>query len=275
MKTSIRLYSKTIRLFFLFLKGVLIAGALFPAIGFFFSPVKGRYYKDAIKIRWLRNFGRILNLNVIKEGEAAPSPVLIVSNHVSWLDIIALGQFVPGCFAAKSDIERWPVIGYLSRQADTVFIRRGDKKQILQNGEKMAWQLRANGNILVFPEGTTTDGCEVLDFHASLFQPALLTRSSIQPAAIRYLNDARKAAPFIGEDEFVPHLLRMLSMETIDVRIDFLPVIDSDGKTRNTVNVETRNLIKTALDSDTLFCDASISPLNHRKSKKIARPAVN
>jgi 1-acyl-sn-glycerol-3-phosphate acyltransferase len=249
MKAKLRLYSKASRLVLLFLAGFLIAGGIFPAFGLLLPPVKAKQRRDAIKVRWLQSFSRILNLKVIKKGGVAEFPAFIVCNHVSWLDIIVLGQFVPGCFAAKSDIADWPVIGYLSRQAGTVFIRRGDKKQILQNTEMMAWQLRQNVNILVFPEGTTTDGGEVLEFHASLFQPALLTKAAIQPAALRYVNAAEKTAPFIGDDEFVSHLMKMLALEEIEVRLDFLPLLDIEGKTRNGISSEARNRIVASLAS--------------------------
>lgn len=249
MKATIRLYSKAFLLILLFSAGFLIAGGLFPALRLIRSPIKARQLRDAIKVRWLHGFSRILNLRIDMNGGVAPGPALIVSNHVSWLDIIVLGRIVPGCFAAKDDIAGWPVIGYLSRQAGTVFIRRGDRKQILQTAETMAWQLRRGGNMLVFPEGTTTDGSEVLDFHASLFQPALLAKAAIQPAAIRYANAAKGPAPFVGDDEFVPHLLRMLALEEIEVRLDFLPAIECGQKTRIGIGREARSLIQDTLRS--------------------------
>ncbi|MGR8942119.1 MAG: lysophospholipid acyltransferase family protein, partial [Gammaproteobacteria bacterium] len=98
--------------------------------------------------------------------------------------------------------------------------------------------------------GTTTDGREVLNFHASLFQPALLTRAAIQPAAIRYMNEAGATAPFIGDDEFVSHVFRMLALEEIEVRLDFLPVLDSTDLTRNTVSCTARNQIAAALAAE-------------------------
>ncbi|EIC29653.1 lysophospholipid acyltransferase family protein [Methylomicrobium album] len=250
MKAKLRLYSKAAGLMLLFTAGFLIAAGLFPVIGLVRPPAGARQIRDAVKLRWLQRFGRILNLRVDRSGSLARHPVLVVSNHVSWLDIIVLGGHVPGCFAAKDDIAGWPVIGYLSRQAGTVFIRRGDRKQILQTTEKMAWQLRRNGNMLVFPEGTTTDGNEVLDFHASLFQPALLTHAAIQPAAIRYLNAAGKSAPFVGDETFVAHLFKMLALEKIDVKLDFLPAIESEDKTRNGISREARSLIREALRAD-------------------------
>ncbi len=262
MKAKIRLSVKAFRLTILFVCGFLLAGGLFPPIDWLLPPVRAKRLRDAIKVRWLRSFSRILNIKVTQYGSVAPPPALIVSNHVSWLDIIVLGQFAPGCFAAKSDIASWPVIGYLSRQAGTIFIRRGDKKQILQTTEMMAWQLRQQGNILVFPEGTTTDGKEVLDFHASLFQPALLSKAIIQPTAIRYLHAAKETAPFIGDDDFVAHLFKMLAIKSIEVRLDFLPVIESATITRNTACREARNQIVMALAADDLA--VNLPPLNRQ-----------
>ena len=273
MKAKLRLYAKALLLVQLFLFGFLIAGGVFPAIGLMLPPVRAKHLRDAIKMRWLRTFSAILNVRVTKEGKVAARPALIASNHVSWLDIIVLGQFVPGCFAAKNDIASWPVIGYLSRQAGTLFIRRGDKKQILQTTEMMAWQLRQNGNILVFPEGTTTDGSAVLDFHPSLFQPALLTKVPIQATAIRYLNGAKETAPFIGDDEFISHLFKMLMMDQIEVRIDFLPVIETEAQTRNAVSSEARKLIVEALTDGNLVSAAS-SESENQTSKRTSKNSV-
>jgi len=97
---------------------------------------------------------------------------------------------------------------------------------------------------LAFPEGTTTKGDEVLGFHASLFQPALLTKSAIQPVVIQYQGAAKKQAPFIGEDDFIPHLIKMLSMDKIEVRVCFLPLIKSSGRDRHSVGVEAREMIE-------------------------------
>ncbi|MGR9036824.1 MAG: lysophospholipid acyltransferase family protein, partial [Gammaproteobacteria bacterium] len=219
MKAKIRLCYKLALLVLLFLIGLLIASGLFPAITLAFSPRTARKQKDAIKIIWLKGFSALINLRIVKKGEIPAQPVLLASNHISWLDIIVLGQFLPGCFVAKNDISSWPVIGFLSGQAGTIFIRRGDKNQILETAEKMAWVLRQNGNIFAFPEGTTTNGEKVLAFHPSLFQPALLTKAAIQPVALQYHGPAKEKAPNIGDDVFVPHLMNILTMAEIEVTL--------------------------------------------------------
>lgn len=250
MKVKLRLSCKVVLIVLLFVIGLLIAAGLFPAVNLLTSPGKARIRRDRLKILWLKGFSAIVRLRIAKEGNATAQPALVASNHISWLDIIVLGQYLPGCFVAKSDISSWPVIGFLSRQAGTVFIRRGDKKQIVETAEKMAGLLKQNGNIIAFPEGTTTQGDKVLGFHASLFQPALLAESAIQPAAIQYLGAAREKAPFIGDHAFVPHLMQMLLLDKIEVRLRFLPLIDTTGKNRSTVSAETRDMILEAIAFD-------------------------
>ena len=123
----------------------------------------------------------------------------------------------------------------------------------------MVWLLKQNSNIVAFPEGTTTKGDEVLNFHSSLFQPALLTKSVIQPVALQYQGAAKESAPFIGDDSFVPHLIKMLTLDKIEVRLSFLPVIDGSGKNRHTVSLESRDIIRRNI-SECLPADNSYHP---------------
>ncbi len=243
MKLRLRLYCKVFLITLLFISGLIIAAIIFPALGVISKPSRAKHRRDALKMAWLRWFSAIVRLHVIKEGEPLDNTGLLVSNHISWLDIIVLGQFLPAYFVAKNDILSWPVIGYLAKQAGTIFVRRGDKRQVQATAEEMVWLLRQNSTVIAFPEGTTTQGDVVLPFHASLFQPALLTKSNIQPVAIQYEGDAKKQAPFIGEDAFVPHLIKMLSLEKIAVRVVFLPCINTSGKNRHSVSNEARAMI--------------------------------
>jgi len=215
----------------------------FPHLIFFYSARDAKIKKNTIKTRWLQKFSAIVNLHIIQDGELPERRAILVSNHISWLDIIVIGQYLPAYFIAKSDISSWPVIGYLARQGGTIFIRRGDKQHIRTTAEKMAWLLKQNSKIIAFPEGTTTKGDEVLHFHSSLFQPALLTKSAIQPVVLQYQGAAKEQAPFVGDDGFVPHLLKMLTLDKIEVKLSFLPVINSSGKNRHTVSLEARDMI--------------------------------
>jgi len=253
MKSKLRLPYRLFLVTLLFLVGFILAALVFPVLNLSFSATKAKNARDAIKQYWLRAFAAILNLQVTLEGHLPGRTAILASNHISWLDIIVIGQYLPAYFVAKSDISRWPVIGYLSRQAGTVFIRRGDKKHILETAENMVWLLKQNSNIIAFPEGTTTNGEEVLGFHASLFQPALLTKAIVQPLAIQYQGVARVEAPFIGDDSFVPHLIKMLLLDKIEVKLSFLPIINSSGKSRQSVSTETREMILNQISNSSLM----------------------
>jgi lyso-ornithine lipid O-acyltransferase len=243
MKSKLRLLYKLSLIILLFGYGLIIAGGVFPVLNLLCSANQAKSKRNALKTHWLKRFSAIVNLRITKEGELSEQGALFVSNHISWLDIIVIGQYLPAYFVAKSDILSWPIIGYLSRQGGTIFIRRGDKKHIKATTEKMVWLLKQSSNIIAFPEGTTTRGDEVLGFHASLFQPALLTRSAIQPVALQYQGVAREHAPFIGDDDFIPHLINMLSLDKVEVRVCFLPVIKGSGRDRHSVGIEARELI--------------------------------
>jgi lyso-ornithine lipid O-acyltransferase len=243
MKSKLRLLYKLVLIILLFGYGLIIAGGVFPALNLLCPANNAKNKRDALKIHWLKRFSAIMNLSVTKVGKLPKQATFLVSNHISWLDIIVIGQYLPAYFVAKSDIISWPVIGYLSKQGGTIFIRRGDKKHIKATTEKMVWALKQNSNIIAFPEGTTTKGDEVLGFHASLFQPALLTRSAIQPVALQYQGLAKQQAPFIDDDDFIPHLIKLLALDKIEVHVYFLPVIKSSGRDRHSVGVEARDLI--------------------------------
>lgn len=254
MNLNIRLYYKLFLIVILFIKGLIIAGCVFPVLGFLYSARDAKIKRDVLKTRWLQWFSAIVNLQITKDGELPERRAILVSNHISWLDIIVIGQYLPAYFVAKSDISSWPVIGYLAKQSGTVFIRRGNKQHIKTTSEKMVWLLKQNGNIVVFPEGTTTKGDEVLHFHSSLFQPALLTRTAIQPVALQYQGEAKECAPYVGDDVFVPHLIKMLTLDKIEVRLSFLPVINSSGKNRHTVSTEARNMIWEEISESSPLC---------------------
>jgi len=260
MKSKIRLYYRLFLIIILFINGLIIAAGIFPALSLLYTAGNAKTKRDALKTLWLQWFSAIVKLQIARDGELPEQGALLVSNHISWLDIIVIGQYLPAYFVAKSDISNWPVIGFLARQGGTIFIRRGNKQHIKITAEKMLWLLKQNSSIIAFPEGTTTKGDEVLHFHASLFQPALLTKSVIQPVALQYQGTAKEHAPFVGDDDFVSHLLKMLTLDKIEVRLSFLPVINSSGKDRHSVSLETRARIWEKIAGD-LAADNSDSPV--------------
>jgi lyso-ornithine lipid O-acyltransferase len=256
---KLRLFHKITLIVLLFISGLIIAAIIFPTLGVLSKPSKVKVRRDALKLAWLKWFSWILGLKIITTGKPLNQPALWVSNHISWVDIIVLGQFAPAHFVAKSNILTWPVIGYLAKQGGTVFVRRGDKQQARAIAEGMVWSLKQSSTVIAFPEGTTTLGDDVLPFHASLFQAALLTKAVVQPVAIQYQGEATHYAPFIGEDEFVPHLLKMLAMDKIAVSVTFLPTIATAGKNRQSVSNEARAMILESVTGGNLPVTISVA----------------
>lgn len=169
---------------------------------------------------------RCLGFRMTLHGELAQEPVLFVSNHISWSDIPILGGMTPLRFLSKAEVGCWPVIGWLAVQAGTLFIQRGSGKA-LKTRQEITATLRQGQSVLVFPEGTTTSGLTVLPFHARLLHSAAEAGVPIQPISIGYLRDGQPdhLAPFIGDDEFHHHLLRMLRQPAVAVGVIFHPPV--------------------------------------------------
>lgn len=154
-------------------------------------------------------------------------PVLFVANHQSWLDIPVLGCILPVSFVAKSEVARWPVFGAMARGAGTIFIERGAFRT-RETIEAMKEQLQAGRSVLFFPEGTTYAGPEVGHFHARLFAAAVETGVRVQPIYLSYDEPYRKpdqapVVPFIDNEDFLPHLWRLLQQRGIRARVQCLP----------------------------------------------------
>ena len=187
--------------------------------------------------RWSQFFmtrlSNALPFRVRVVGELPATPMLWLSNHVSWTDIALLGQLTPLSFLSKSEVRGWPVAGWLAAKAGSLFIRRGaGDSQLIR--EQMTRHLQQPLPLLMFPEGTTTDGNSVRTFHGRLLSAAIDSRVSLQPVAIRYLRNGEvdAIAPFVGDDDLLSHLLRLFSHEQGDVEIHLLEPITSQAQER-------------------------------------------
>jgi 1-acyl-sn-glycerol-3-phosphate acyltransferase len=229
----------------MFALGLLAVAATMPAL----RALLGRRSEGinaAIVRHWNRTVCGILNLRLHVAGETDPRARFVVANHVSWLDIIALGSLWPCVFVAKAEVARWPVLGPLARGIGTLFVRRGDLGQTAATAEQMLWRLRRGERVVLFPEGTTTAGDRVLRFHGKLFQPAELAGAEVQAIALRYRGEAAAAVPFVGEDAFLPHLLTVLKLPRIDLELTYCPSLP--GKLgRGALAAATRRGISEAL----------------------------
>ena len=146
-------------------------------------------FRRALKRRWSRQLLEALGvrLKVSSGGTAWPALGLVVSNHISWLDIFVINALTPAAFVAKDDVKHWPLIGWLCVHTETIFLERGSRAAAQRTRESIQAHL-GDVPVVVFPEGTTTGGDHVLPFHAALFQSAIDADTPVIPLALRYVD---------------------------------------------------------------------------------------
>lgn len=199
-----------------------------------------------IQATWLRAVCRALGVQLAIHGTPVTGGALWVSNHISWLDVVILGAVRPVAFLAKSEVANWPVVGFLGRQSGNLFIRRGHGSSEITN--IMTQRLQCGDSLVLFPEGTTTRGDTLRHFHSRLMQPAISAGVPVQSVAISYQGAAFDVAPFVDDDDFLPHLLRLLTLPRICVTLHFgEPLLMSEGIKRNSVARQAHAQVMTAL----------------------------
>jgi 1-acyl-sn-glycerol-3-phosphate acyltransferase len=180
----------------------------------------------------------VLRLRVRAHGAlAGAGPRLIVANHVSWTDILAIASVQPICFVAKAEVAGWPALGALARVQDTIFLDRTARFALPAINARMADKMLAGEDVVLFPEATTGDGNRLKHFHAVHFAAArdLLARNadvtqvSIVPVAVAYTRRdglplgwiARKTVAWYGDSDFLPHLWSLLKEGPVDCEMHF------------------------------------------------------
>lgn len=186
---------------------------------------------------WAQDMLRALGLTVqVRGAPVASGPALIVANHISWLDILALHAGRYCRFVSKSDVHHWPLIGRLATGAGTLYIERESRRDALRVVHHMADSLRAGQVLAVFPEGTTSDGVSLLPFHANLLQAAIAADAPVQPVALGFIDRAtgqRSLAPcYIGDDTLAESLWRTLISAPITVTLHYGAPQTCDGRDR-------------------------------------------
>lgn len=196
-------------------------------------------------VRWLpvlyhRIVCVILGIRVRVHGQPSKAtPTLFVCNHVSYLDIELLGGLVPGCFVAKAEVATWPFFSTLAKAQRTIFVERRSSTASTSRNEMMK-RLDTGENLLLFPEGTSSDGTHVLPFRSALFAVAQLRRGDspivVQPVAIAYTRlDGiplgrywRPLFAWFGDLDLVPHLWQMVCLGETEAVVTFFPTVDID-----------------------------------------------
>lgn len=217
---------------------------------------------------WHRCVLMALGFRVRTVGTYSPHrPLLIAANHVSWTDIGVLGSLVDVSFIAKSEMEGWPLMGWLSTLQRTVFVERERRHRSGDQASEIALRLKAGDAMVLFAEGTTGDGNILLPFKSTLFGAATMAighggadEVAIQPVAIAYagrhgmpLGRARRMAlSWIGDEDLVPHVAGLLKLGAVDVEVRFgEPVVFSAKSNRKEaarlVEARVREMMQAAL----------------------------
>jgi 1-acyl-sn-glycerol-3-phosphate acyltransferase len=184
---------------------------------------------------------RIIGIDVEVRGQpATPGPVLFISNHSSYLDISVLGSLLDASFVAKSEVAGWPFFGYLSKLQDTVFIERRVRSEAGQQRDDLQARLAAGSSLILFPEGTSSDGNRTLPFKTALFSVAALDTGGrplvVQPVSVTAtrlsgLPMGRLGRPcyaWYGDMDLVPHLWHAFTAGQMTVEVEFHPPLTPD-----------------------------------------------
>ena len=187
-----------------------------------------------------RTICALLGLKVRFEGaELGPKPRMIVSNHVSWSDILAYACRETPCFVAKSEVASWPLLGRFAKVQDTIFVNRESRADVPRVNAAMAAKMMAGEDVLLFGEGTSSDGDGVLAFKPSHFAAARdllrlypeIRSVTVQPAAIAYVSargekldvEGRRRIAWFGDADLAPHIWQLLKSAPVECVIAFGP----------------------------------------------------
>jgi 1-acyl-sn-glycerol-3-phosphate acyltransferase len=201
------------------------------------SPRAHTRWRDAMFRLWARNITWILGMRVTVNGTPPRRPFFLVTNHLGYVDILLLARYVQAVFVAKAEIERWPLVGPLVTAVDTIFIDREHKRDIVAANESIAAAMDAGEGIVLFAEGTSSNGESVLPLLPSLLEIPASRHYPVCYAGITYTTPEGEPAAadsvcWWGGEAFVPHLLRLLRVSHFDAHLCFgsPPVVDEDRK---------------------------------------------
>jgi 1-acyl-sn-glycerol-3-phosphate acyltransferase len=204
---------------------------------------------------WSLQLLGILNIGIRTEGRRpvhGAGGCLMVANHISWIDIFVLNAIHPSRFIAKAQVRDWPVIGWLSRRSNTIFIKRDMRHDVASVNLQVGALLKNGVCVGLFPEGTSTDGRQVGHFHSALLQPAIDAGASLLPVALRYLDETDEpayVAAFIGDTTLLQSIWRILRCRHLDALVVFTPAVAAAGENRRVLARAAQQSIAHALQN--------------------------
>jgi 1-acyl-sn-glycerol-3-phosphate acyltransferase len=199
----------------------------------------------------------LLGIRVRAEGRlAGPGPRLVVANHVSWTDILVLASLHPLVFLAKREVANWPVLGWLARLQGTVFVARDSRRGVAKVNAALAEVLRGGADVVVFAEGTSSDGAAVLPFSPTHFAALAdaATSVTLAPVGIAYTPDD---VGWYGDMTFLPHLWRLLRRDGVRCHVRFGAAVATEGRDRKALAAATEASVRDLVQAARLSDDAA------------------
>jgi 1-acyl-sn-glycerol-3-phosphate acyltransferase len=206
---------------------------------------------------WAQSFLKILDVRLHTTGSAVRSgPLLVVANHISWLDILVMLAVQPVRFVSKREIKAWPLIGWLATNAGTLYIERASRRDAMRVVHQIAAALTVTDDlqpsiIAIFPEGTTSDGSVVLPFHGNLIQSALSAGAPVQPVTLRFLDadtgTISLTPAYIDDDTLISSVWRLLSSAPVQAHVHFAEPEHAQGRDRRAWAADLQRRVEQAL----------------------------
>jgi 1-acyl-sn-glycerol-3-phosphate acyltransferase len=185
-------------------------------------PIARHELRLAIRAWWCRKALRVLGVQLHIVGNVPRDCHLIAANHISWLDIFVIGAVLPCWFVAKAETRSWPFAGWMAQANRTLFLRRASARAAYRMNAEIRARLGSRQSVVIFPEGTTTEGTGVLDFYPALFQPAIDTGRPVLPLAICYRDDTARTATavaYVDDDPLWKSLCAVLDAPRTQARL--------------------------------------------------------
>ncbi|MDB2668301.1 1-acyl-sn-glycerol-3-phosphate acyltransferase [Alphaproteobacteria bacterium] len=195
--------------------------------------------RHIIPLIYHRTLLKLLGVRVRVSGAEPEVGALFVCNHLSWFDIVVIGSLLPVSFVAKKEIRSWPLFGLLAQLQRTVFVDRRPGRHTVKTSNQLSRRLAAQERLVLFPEGTSTDGMRVLPFKSSLFasverqenvsikvQPMSMAFSEVHNIAMG--RRQRLAYAWVGDVAFLPHLLFIFGTPPLTIDIVFHPPLAAE-----------------------------------------------
>lgn len=222
--------------------------------GIFRYPLMDKANQRKYIQSWSRELFRILGIRVDLINEhMLTSHALIVSNHLSWLDIFLINTAQPSRFIAKDSIRSWPLVGWLATKAGTVYLKRNNARDLRKTFQVLVTHLHDGEHFVFFPEGTSGGSQNrLLAFHSNLFEAAIEAEAPVQPCVLHYVDENNQFHDAIDSEIKLPlmeNVMRVLRSDTICAELHVLPAIASGGMQRRKLAQDAYDVIQTTLAS--------------------------